>query len=284
MPVISIQELQQLIPKLNNRAGEVIIKRMMHFTAVDRINDLYDRNSNWEGVCFADAVLQDIGVDYCIGNASRLGQLPEGPFITISNHPYGHIDGIILVDLLGHLRPDFKVMVNRILAHIRALSPNFIEVVPKGEKDTGVQAASLAGIKETLAHLREGHPVGFFPSGAISDLSLKERSIRDRNWQEPLLRLIQKAGVPIVPVRFFDRNSLYYYSLGLIDWKVRLLRLCPEVFNKRGKLIRVGIGETIPVEAQQAYNNVESYGQMLRQSVYEMPLPDTFIKRSMLPL
>ena len=284
MPVITIQECQQLAPKLDNRAGGILIKRLMHLAAVDKVNDLYDRNCQCEGPSFADAILRDVGVDYSIGNFDRLNQLPDGPFITISNHPYGHIDGIALIDLFGHLRPDYKVMVNQILSHIRALSPNFIEVVPKGEKDNGVQAVSLAGIKETLSNLREGHPGGFFPSGAVSDLSLKEHKIRDREWQEPLLRLIQKARVPIVPVRFFDRNSMYFYSLGLIDWKVRLIRLCSEVFNKRGKLIRVGIGETIPVEKQKTCISAEEFGEMLRRSVYEMPLPDAFVKRSELSL
>ena len=280
MPVITIQEAQRLLPKLNNKTGAFLLKRLMHLASIDRVNALYDRNCQHKGSDFADAILRDIGVDYRIGNAERLAQLPEGPFITVSNHPYGHIDGIMLIDLFGHLRPDYKVMVNQILSHIRAMSPNFIAVIPKGNVDTGPQAASLSGVRETLAQLREGHPMGFFPSGAVSDLSLKEHAIRDREWQEAVLRLIQKAGVPIIPVRFFDRNSLYFYRLGLIDWKVRLLRLCGEVFNKRGKEVRLGIGETISVEAQRACSDLQSFGQMLRRSVYDMPLPATFLRRS----
>ena len=282
MPVLSIQEAQRLLPKLNNKRGAFLIKRLMHLAALDQVNDLYDRNCQHRGADFADAILRDVGVDYRIGNPERLQQLPEGPFITVSNHPYGHLDGIMLIDLFGHLRPDYKVMVNQLLAHIRAMSPNFIEVIPKGNEDTGPKAASLTGVRETLAHLRGGHPMGFFPSGAVSDLSLKEHAIRDRDWQEPVLRLIQKAGVPIIPVRFFDRNSLLFYRLGLIDWKVRLVRLCHEVFNKRGKEIRLGVGETISVEAQRTCGSIEEFGQLLRRSVYEMPLPDAFAQRSTL--
>ncbi|MBR1539330.1 MAG: 1-acyl-sn-glycerol-3-phosphate acyltransferase [Bacteroidales bacterium] len=280
MPVLSIQEAQRLVPKLDGRWGRFLIKRLMHLTSVDRVNALYDRNCQWQGADFADAILRDIGVDYRIGNPQRLKTLPEGAFITVSNHPFGHIDGIMLIDLLGHLRNDYKVMVNEILAHIRAMSPNFINVVPKGNEDSGPKAASLGGVRETLAQLRAGHPVGFFPSGAVSDLSLKERSIRDRDWQIPVLRLIQKAKVPVVPVRFFDRNSLFYYSLGLVDWRVRIIRLCGEVFNKKGKEIRLGIGETISPEEQAACRSVEELGSLLRRRVYEMPLPDSFILRS----
>jgi putative hemolysin len=187
---------------------------------------------------------------------------------------------MVLVDLFGHIRPDYKVMVNQILAHVQSLSPNFIKVIPTGNEKTGPRAESLNGVRETLAHLRDGHPMGFFPSGAVSDLSLKDHCIRDRQWQEPVLRLIQKAGVPVIPVRFFDRNSLFFYRLGLIDWKVRLMRLCWEVFNKQGKDVRLGIGETISVERQKACASLEEYGQLLRSSVYDLPLPDTFVRRS----
>ena len=96
----------------------------------------------------------------------------------------------------------------------------------------------------------------------------------------PVLRLIQKAGVPVVPIRFFDRNSLFFYSLGLIDWRVRLLRLCWEVFNKKGKQPRLGIGEIITPEQQAACESTEALGALLRSSVYQMPLPETFKKRS----
>ncbi|MBO4535634.1 MAG: 1-acyl-sn-glycerol-3-phosphate acyltransferase [Bacteroidales bacterium] len=283
MPVITARELQQQLPQLKGKCGERLISRMMHWFSVDRVNDLYDRTGHLVGADCAGAMMRDIGVDYLIGNPQRLESLPEGAFITVSNHPYGHIDGMMLIDLIGHIRQDYKLMVNEFLAKIRTLSPNFINVVPTGNESTAPKAASLAGIRETLGQLRDGHPVGFFPSGAVSDLSLKEHCIRDREWQVPLLRVIQKAQVPVIPIRFFDGNSKTYYRLGLIGWRVRLLKLLGEVFNKRGATVRLGIGETISPERQAACKSVEELGALLRGSVYDMPLPDTFTKRSEFP-
>ena len=268
MPVISVEEAQRLLPKLDSKFGGILIKRLMRVSGVELANTLYDKNCHHLGPDFADGILHDLGVDYQVGQAERLKQLPEGPFITVSNHPYGHIDGMIMVDLFGHIRSDYKVMVNQILAHVQALSPNFIKVIPTGNEKTGPRAESLNGVRETLAHLRGGHPMGFFPSGAVSDLSLKDRCIRDRAWQEPVLRLIQKAGVPVIPVRFFDRNSMLFSRLGR------------ELDNKRGKDVRLGIGEIISTARQQACASIEEYGQLLRSSVYDMPLPDTFVRRS----
>ena len=87
--------------------------------SIDKVNDLYDHNSSVTGPDFARAVLKDIGVEYEVLNKDVLKHLPDGAFITISNHPYGHIDGVMLVDLFGHIRPDFKVMVNKFLGRIR---------------------------------------------------------------------------------------------------------------------------------------------------------------------
>lgn len=280
MPVYTAKELQQLIPKLKGKAGERFIRLMMRLFSVDRVNDLYDRTAHLRGADCSDAMLRDVGIDYLVGNPGRLEALPEGAFITVSNHPYGHLDGMMLVDLFGHLRPDYKLMVNQFLAKIETLSDHFINVVPNGDNAGSPKAVSLGGIRETLGRLQEGHPVGCFPSGAVSDLSLKEHCIRDRAWQTSILRVIQKARVPVLPVRFFDGNSKTYYRLGLISPKVRLLKLLGEVFNKRDAMLRLGIGELIPPEEQDSCGSAEELGALLRSRVYDMPLTEDFRPRS----
>lgn len=268
MPLLTITELEKATPLFLGKCGNAFCKGLMRMLAVDKVNDLYDRNSGFRGPEFASAVLKDIGVEYEILNADVLGQLPDGPFITISNHPYGHIDGVMLVDLFGHIRPDFKVMVNKFLGRIETLGENFICVTPTLAERTAPTKDSVQGIRDAVAHVRSGHPLGMFPSGAISDLSLKDRCIRDREWQVPVIRLIKKLNVPVVPVHFLDRNSDFYYSLGLLDWKVRLLRLPAEVFNKRGKVTRISLGEIILPEQLQKYEDIDELRDYLRNKVY----------------
>lgn len=268
MPLLTVGELEKATPLFRGRLGNALCRGLMRMLSVDKVNDLYDRNSDFAGPDFARAVLEDIGVEYEIMNPDVLRNLPEGPFITISNHPYGSIDGVMLVDIFGHVRPDFKVMVNKFLGRIETLGDNFICVTPVGTERTAPTKESIQGIKDAVAHVRAGHPLGIFPSGAVSDLSLKDRCIRDREWQEPVIRLIRKLGVPVVPVHFLDRNSDLYYSLGLIDWKVRLLRLPAEVFNKRGKRTRIAIGPVITPEEQAGYTDINLFREYLRNKVY----------------
>lgn len=276
MGVLSAEELGRLSPVFSGKGGQRLAHFFLRLTAIDKVNALYDRSAHHSGADFAGSLLDDLGVNFVVGNADRLKQLPEGAFITVSNHPYGAIDGITLINLFGHLRPGYKFMVNQFLAMIKALGENFITVTPAGNKKKDISAASLHGVRETLAHLKAGHPVGFFPSGAVSDFSLKDMRIRDRQWQDSIIRLIHKARVPIVPIRFFDTNSPFFYSLGLINWRVRLLRLPHEVFNKGQRPQRLGIGDFIPVEQQGQFVDCHSFGSFLRNAVYQMPLPPSF--------
>ena len=247
-----------------------VARMTMRILSVDKVNDLYDRNLQYKGPDFARAVLDDIGVCYEVENNEVLDTLPVGPFITISNHPYGHMDGLILSDIFGHLRLDYKIMVNGILGMIKPMEDNFICVTPQGKERTVPTPDNVRGIKDLVRHVSEGHPLGLFPAGAVSDLNLKDRCIRDREWQEPVLRLIRKLNVPILPVTFRDGNSPFYYSLGLIDWRVRLLRLPAEVFNKKGKEMRVALGKIISPQEQQRFKDIAGFGIFLRDMVYEL--------------
>ena len=275
MPLIETKELEEMSPLFRGKGGNALANGLMNILKITAVNDLYDRHPEAFGADFATDILEDIGVnpalffeDPSIHTLSEV--IPDGPFITISNHPCGHVDGIALIDLFGHIRPDYKVMVNEILGRIENLNCSFIKVTPTGNARSAATVSSIGGVREALQHLKDGHSLGFFPAGAVSDFSLRTMKVGDRIWQEPLVRLIRKARVPIIPVRFCDGNSPFYYSLGLIDWRVRLLRLPSEVFNKKGKPFRICVGNPISVSRQDEFgSNINEFSKFLRSSVYD---------------
>ena len=285
MVVITQQDAaERLSPAFAGRKGKLLFRLAAGITGIAKVNALHDRVDTAGvpyGPPFAKALLDDVGVDFRIGNPERLESLPEGPFIVIANHVYGHLDGICLVDLFGHQRPETKVMANEMLTWIPGLAPSFIAVNPLTNASKGVSDTSISGVRNALAQLREGGPLCLFPSGAVADLQPRQGWIlSERDWQDAAVRLIRKARVPVVPVRFFDRNSRFYYALGLIDYRVRFVRLFHEVFNKRGSHPRMGIGAPISVEQQEQYTDLQAFKAFLRSSVYEMPLPERFVNRS----
>lgn len=287
MAVITPQEAEKLSPLFKGKAGRVLYHIATRVTGIERVNRMHTRveDTGVTGPGFAAGILNDpdVQIDYAIGHAERLETLPEGGFITISNHLYGHLDGIILVDMLGHIRPRMKVMVNELLMWMKGINTSFIAVNPTGSERTSATARSVSGVREALGQLRDGEPLSLFPSGAVSDCIPKEHwTIRDREWQDAAIRLIQKAKVPVVPIRFFDRNSDFYYALGLVDYRIRLVRLFHEVFNKKGTHPRLGIGETIPAEEIARYTDLQELKAFLRGSIYQMPEPEQYTLHSAL--
>lgn len=271
------EDLLNIASFLDTKLGLSIIDVVERITKLDKLNLAYRKSSIYEGVDCATAMLRNCNAKYTVGGLP-LDKLPDGPFITISNHPYGGIDGLALIDLIGKVRPDFKVMVNKILGLAKKLGPNFITVTPKMKSTTNASSESVGGVKECITQIKSGGVLGLFPAGAVSDLKPFEGfKIRDREWQLPVIKLIKKLQVPVVPIRFFDKNSMFYYLLGLIDWKVRITKLPSEILNKKGKDIRIGIGDVISVEQINEHESIESLRDYLRSSVYDMQLPESFV-------
>lgn len=282
MALLELSELEAAIPFFRGKKGNARAKWLMRRLNIDKVEESYAIIEHLRGPDAASGWLEKQDVHYSVRGFEKLLKLPEGPFITISNHTIGSVDGIILIDLLGHLRPDYKMLVNDFLSRLKVLEDNFIKVTPTGEERTAPTPKSISGIREAMVHIKEGRPLGLFPSGAVSDLKLgkrpivkmpdgssyKEPRIRDREWQMSMVKFIRKAHVPVVPISIFDGNSLFFYMLGLIDWRVRLLRQPTEVINKGGKTLRLGVGDIITPEQQAACKDLKELRTLLRGAVY----------------
>lgn len=268
--VFDITELQKLSPFFNTKIGDYIGKKALKWLGVDTVNEVHANNSHLRGAAFTSGLLHDplIDISYRLHNEAVLDTLPpEGAFVTVSNHPIGSIDGIMLIDIFASRRPDFKVMVNGILTKIWAMSDNFISVVPDSNHQ-GTNLANLNGVRQSLQQLKEGHPIGFFPAGAISFYNKKAKAIRDLDWTHSIIKLIRKSNAPVYPVLFDFYNSKFFYFLGMVDWRIRTLRIPYEAFNKRGKTVDVYLGEPIMPEEVKAFTDDSELANFLYQKTY----------------
>ena len=271
-PVFGLPDLQAVAPIFRCRWASALARQLMKWLAIDKVNAIHSKHCHLRGAAFTSAMLADpmMDVRYNIHHAERLDALPPGAFITVSNHPIGSLDGIILIDLFASRRPDFRVMVNGMLERIWAMSDNFISVTPKTGNQTTAHHANVSGVRIALEGLRNGHPIGFFPAGAMS-FGNTRGEVRDRPWTHSVIRLIRKAGVPVYPVYFDFRNSDFFYFLGRISWKIRTLRVPAEAFNKRGRTAEVYIGAPIDPEVIRSYTDDISLADFLYHSTYALP-------------
>ena len=318
MALISIEELERISPLFRGKCGNAFARRVLHLLKLDAIEELNERCSIHKGAEFARAVIEAVGAAYSVNGLPRdealeKFRIPEGPFITISNHPIGSLDGLALIDFIGHLRDDYKFMVNELLSRFEALRGSLISVNPNGKLLSAPTATSISGVRQAKLHLEAGGCLGLFPSGAVSDLKLGPRPavpgagrvvpgpgasgagrvvpgpapapvipgptgnpphteprVRDREWQTGIIKFIRNAGVPVLPIRLLDGNSAFYYNLGLIDWRVRLLRLPSEMLNKNGKTLRFITGPVIDAARISSFPDLDSLRQALRASVYSL--------------
>lgn len=266
--VLDYNDICQLVPFLKGK--EKLVNRLFRLLAVDKVNWIHDHNCDTPGVPFVQGLLRDLNITIDIRGEEVLKNLPkEGGFITVSNHPFGALDGIMLIKIIGEYRPDFKVMVNMILNYISAMRPNFIAVDALASNDPAKRAVSMKGITAALRHVKDGHPLGFFPAGAVSKITPNLR-IEDRLWQPNIIRLIKKLKVPVVPIYFHGHNSTFFNILGLIDWRLRTLKLPSEVFRRHDQTFRVSVGQPIMPDEQAQYESLESLGEFLRERTYSM--------------
>ena len=266
--VLKVEDVCKMAPALAKHPK--LVERVMHFLRLDEINRIHAAYCDTPGVEFAHRLIADeFKFKLRIDNLQVLSRFPEQPFITVSNHPFGSYDGILLLDIVGEFRPDFKVMVNLILNNIQAMRPNFIAVDPLKSDDPEKKKVTMQGIREAMKHVKSGHPLGFFPAGAMSKLD-KSLTVRDREWQPSIIRLIKQLQVPVIPIFFHGHNSWIFNALGLIDWRLRSLRLPREVIRAYGREVHVSIGEPISVERQNECESVEALSALLRGETYAL--------------
>src|SRR6201995_3987545 len=244
MKIITTEEFAKAT-KLDKLKMPGLAELLMEVMKINQVNELFAEAQPKQGIEFIDAILAVCGVEIEF-DKSDLKNIPkEGGFIAIANHPYGGIEGMVLLKILLLARPDAKLMANFILKSIPNLSDFFVAVNPFENVD---HSSSISGLKNTLSLLADGTPIGIFPAGEVSTFKIDKREVTDRLWHPVVGKIIAKAKVPVVPIYFHGNNGLLFNLLSLIHPALRTAKLPSELFNKQGHTIKLRIGKPIQVE------------------------------------
>ena len=271
MALVTSKEISQVIGlEKFGFLGAFVGWSLLRVLRISTINKIYENNKHKTDLDFLNGVLDDCNIKFEIPEED-LKRIPkEGAFITISNHPLGGIDGVLLLKLLIEKRADYKIIANFLLHRIEPLKPYVMPVNPfETRKDA---KSSVAGIKSALLHLREGKPLGIFPAGEVS--TYKDGKLKvDKPWEESAVRLIQKANVPVIPIYFHAKNSRLFYFLSKISDTLRTAKLPSEVISQEGRVIKVRIGKPISVADQNEYKELSAFSEFIRKKTYMLANP-----------
>lgn len=238
---------------------------LMKVLNISTLNKIYNRNKHLEGLDFVNSILDEFQIRFEIPEED-IKRLPkDGSYVTVSNHPLGGIDGILLLKLMLEQRKDFKIIANFLLHRIEPLKPYIMPVNPfEGRKDV---KSSMIGFKNSILHLREGHPLGIFPAGEVSTYR-DGKLVVDRPWEYAAMKLVKKAEVPVVPIYFHAKNSRLFYRLSKISDTLRTAKLPSELLTQKNRVIKVRIGKPISVADQKEHETLEEFSDFIRRKTY----------------
>ncbi len=214
---------------------------------------------------FTGRMLRQLQIGYEIEESSRNRIPVTGPALVVANHPFGMLEGLILVDLLEKVRADFRIVANGILATTPALHEKVFFVNPFESASATENGRSL---RLSLDWLRRDGMLVMFPAGEVSHLNWGEAPVADPKWNSASARLARKVGCPAVPLFFEGANSLPFQMLGAIHPGLRTLNLARELVKKRRHIIKVRVGTAIPGSVLKGYPDAESATEYMRARTY----------------
>lgn len=178
----------------------------------------------------------------------QYSKIPEkGPVIVVANHPHGMIDGMVMADLIGKVRTDYKVLTRSLLVDLDDVAGSYMISVPFPH-DEDAQRKGVEMRAAAMKLLREGGVVALFPSGVVASSDKMFGPAIEREWNVFTAQLIQRSGATVVPVHFHGQNSRWYHIANKISATLRQGLLLHEIANQKNVDQAPSVGEPISPE------------------------------------
>jgi putative hemolysin len=242
--------------------GNPLLKKIFKFIIDIQPNE---RIENRESEKLVSDTIQELGLNI-IYPEKELANIPEeGSFVVVSNHPFGGIDGLILLSVLLKKRPDTKIFATDLINKVNILKDYLIQF--NTDKNVNPINASMGQIRQALKHVGKGHPLCIFPAGEVSTYNIDSRVVTDRRWRENYLKFIKNAELPVIPMYISGTNGNLFHLIGSMH---PVLGTAGDLISKRSKDINIRIGSPIlPTETLELIS-YDKFGRFLRAKTYAL--------------
>lgn len=254
-----------------------LLRTIGRWSRFDQVEAFLAANGHLRDFAFVAAALDHLQVRY-EADPAELTRIPaRGRLLIVANHPSGAIDALALLDLVGRVRTDVKIVANDLLSALEPLEGLLSPVRILGGRPT---LQSLQAIEEALA---AEQCVIVFPAGEVARLGL--RGVTDGRWRRGFLRFARASGAPVLPVRIEARNSALFYGASALFKPAGTALLAREMFARRAHRIALRIGRPLRLpdegNAQQLLREVRrelfSLGRRRNEAVPPPARPETLI-------
>lgn len=231
-------QLQQRYPHWFSGRRAVVVRPLLRtlgrWSRFDDIEDFLAGNGQLRGFEFVCAAIAHLQLEYRIEEVERLRIPVRGRLLVVANHPSGALDALALLDCIGRVRRDVRIVANDLLSAVEPLADLLLPVRILGGRPS---EASLAAIEQAL---REEQCVVVFPAGEVS--RLRPGGVRDSRWRRGFLRFARSTGAPVLPVRIEARNSPLFYGVSALCKPAATALLAREMYARRRRPLRLRIG------------------------------------------
>ena len=265
---IDIREFTTIMQR--NTLGSVWVTRFFErMVQSANVVDIYEKMNEQEfGQPFPTAILNALNITTDVSDA-ELQQIPsEGGCIVVANHPFGAIEGILLLETLLGKRADVKIVANSFLSIFPELRSHSIFVNPFNTRDAHRQ--NINALKEATRWVQQGGLLAAFPAGEVSHFSLKNGCVTDSEWNPAMAMIAMKCKVPVVPIFFHGQNSATFQFSGMLSPALRTILLPRELFNKKNANLKYRIGKPISVRKVTSAKSKESLTALMRTRTFAL--------------
>jgi putative hemolysin len=205
----------------------------------------FEKRGAPSGQAFWRAALDTMGIDLTTPQ-EQLDRIPrEGPVIVVANHPHGMVDGMIFADLIGRVRPDYRILTRSLLTSIDEVAGSYMIPVPFPH-DPDAQRKGVEMRAKSMAHLKDGGVVALFPSGVVASSETWWGPAVEAEWNVFTAKMIRRSGAAVLPIRFPGQNSRAYQIANQISPMLRQGLLLHEIVHSCNKPQAPVVGNVIP--------------------------------------
>lgn len=189
----------------------------------------FERMGPAEGQAFWSQALELMKIDL-LTPAEQLAHIPKtGPVIVVANHPHGLVDGMVLAELIGRVRTDYKILTRNLLTGVREIEQFMIPVPFPHEENA--REDSLAMRQRAMEHLQSGGVIALFPSGVVAASETYFGKAIEAVWNPFTAKMITRSGATVVPIHFPGQNSRAYQIANKLSATLRQGLLIHEVMH-----------------------------------------------------
>ena len=201
---------------------------------------------------------------------SELSKIPKkGSLIITANHPHGLVDGMVLAELIGKVRTDYKILTRSLLTGVNQID-QFMIPVPFDHEENALQK-SLEMRRRAMEHLENGGVIVLFPSGKVASSETMFGKVVEGDWNPFTAKLIQKSGADVLPVFFPGSNSRMYQIANQISATLRQGLLIYEVVHAMNKPQKPMIGNLIKQDEISSWkSDPRGFMKWLREKTIEL--------------